>query len=509
MLAHLLLVAFFFQPNPTYVISGTVVNRIDGKPLEGVRVSLGAATSETLTTGRDGKFRFEGLKQGKYGLRAERNGFGRQSYRQRSLYANLSTGIVTGEHETTENLVFGLIPESVISGTITDGRGNPVPGLRVLAYPISGVGENRRAVATFRAGISDDRGEYRIPGLPAGSYALVYAGWTTEALPDSTTPSAYPTTYFPGAASASDAGLLRVESGKETRADAIVRPVAAGRVTVKIDAPNPPQRSTVRITTQGPFGTEPWVATIQVFGNQTVVERVPVGRYHFNLLDGEDRPLGRSLVDVGPSGASVTIGSVPFARVVEKVEIQGTPANPSSPTVVRLLSPGMQGNRTLDAEGGAVIPSLPPGPYEIMVIKGSNLAITSVIAEGASVVGGLVHIPETGNVNLTIVANASIAQAVGGRVLRGEKPESGMLVALVPSKNWRNILAYRFDQSDSDGTFNWGAVPPGDYLAFAFEDGDPSDYADANVITGLAAKGQKVTITGDAKQSISVQVTPR
>src|SRR5579871_3997649 len=146
MLAHLLFLAFFFQSAPTYVISGTVVNRLDSRPLAGVRVSLGASNVSPVVTGPDGRFRFEELNPGKYGLTAERNGYGQQRYRQRSLSTNLSTAIVTGEHEVTENLVFDLIPESVISGTVTDRRGHFVPGMRILAYPVVGAGESRRAL---------------------------------------------------------------------------------------------------------------------------------------------------------------------------------------------------------------------------------------------------------------------------------------------------------------------------------------------------------------------------
>jgi hypothetical protein len=43
---------------------------------------------------------------------------------------------------------------------------------------------------------------------------------------------------------------------------------------------------------------------------------------------------------------------------------------------------------------------------------------------------------------------------------------------------------------------------------FAFGDGEPEDYASAEVMRGLAAKGQKITITGDAKQTVVVRVTP-
>jgi hypothetical protein len=50
---------------------------------------------------------------------------------------------------------------------------------------------------------------------------------------------------------------------------------------------------------------------------------------------------------------------------------------------------------------------------------------------------------------------------------------------LVPSENRENITLYRFDQSVSNSTFLWRAVPPGEYLMFAFEAGEPLDYSSA------------------------------
>jgi hypothetical protein len=123
--------------------------------------------------------------------------------------------------------------------------------------------------------------------------------------------------------------------------------------------------------------------------------------------------------------------------------------------------------------------------------------------------GGILDLPATGEINVTIVADATPPRNVHGRALRGEKPEGGLLVALVPKGNWQNLAAYRFNQSDGDGTFIWPAVAPGEYLMFAFEDGEPSDYASSDVMAKLAPKGQEITITGDAKQAVVVRATAR
>jgi len=509
MIAHLLLLAWFFQADPTYTISGTVVNRVTGKPLNATHVGLAGARVDPVVTGPDGRFEFTGLKAGKYGLNAERAGFARQSYRQRSLAVNLSTGIVTGEHESTENLVFGLIPGGVIAGTVTDTRGNPVPGMRVLAYRVTGFGAERHVETGFHYAVTDDRGEYRMPGLAAGSWVLTYTGWTTQTAPlPSVMPEAFPITYFPGTTDPARAATVNVEAGKEARADGVLTAVTAVKVSGEVLLPNLNAGSFVDITTAGPLGSQSGIVKTQVTGNRFIFAGIPAGHYILMLTDDQNRRTARRAFDVGSSDVTVNIGETPFARVSEKVEIRGTPRSPSNPTIVRLYSrEGMQAVRTLDDDGRASIAALQPGQYQVLVTKGPPLTVLSLTLQGATQSGGVVNIPETGDVSLTIVADATSARDVAGRVLRGEKPEGGLLAFLAPSKNLENVTLYRFDQSDSDGTFTWRAVPPGDYLMFAFENGEPEDYTSAEVMRGLAAKGQKITITGDAKQTVAVRVT--
>lgn len=510
MIAHLLLLAWFFQADLTYTISGTVVNRVTGKPLNGSHVGLVGARVDPVVTGPDGRFEFTGLKAGKYGLNAERTGFVRQSYQQRSLAVNLSTGIVTGEHESTENLVFGLIPGGVIAGTVTDTRGNPVPGMRVLAYRVVGFGAERHAETAFHYAVTDDRGEYRMPALAAGSWVLAFTGWTTQTAPlPSVMPEAFPTTYFPGTTDPARAAAVSVEAGKEVRADAVLMPVAAVQVSGQVLLPNLSAGSFVDLTTAGPLGSEPGIVKTRVTGNRFIFTGIPGGHYILILTDDQNRRTARRAFDVGSSDVTVNIGETPLARVSEKVEVRGTPESPNSPTMVRLYSKeGMQGVRTLDDDGRASIAALQPGQYQVLVTKGPPLTVLSMTVQGATQSGGVVNIPETGEVSLSIVADATAARDVAGRVVRAEKPEGGLLAILVPSKNPENLTLYRFDQSDSDGTFTWRAVPPGEYLMFAFEHGEPEDYASADVMRGLSAKGQKVMITGDAKQTVVVRVTP-
>jgi Carboxypeptidase regulatory-like domain len=514
MIAPLLVLACFFQQPASFTVSGTVVNRVTGKPLNKARVYLSDPGQDPVTTGPDGRFRFDGLKQGKYSLSVERLGYQRQAYKQKSLATNYTTGIVTGEQENTQNLVFGLIPGSVLMGTVTDTLGRPAENVSVAAIRIAGIGPRRHVQRVFY-GWTDDRGMYRIASLPEGSYIVSFRGraWYGSALP-TPGPSTYPVSYFPGTTNPEAATPIQLEPGKEVPINAVLSTVPAvsvtgrlGEATARPGGSSPQLRAT--LTMAGPFGMELSLANSINGDSFFQFAEVGEGEYFLNVSNAQGRLVGRSVVKVGASDVTVDIPESALAQVIAKVEIRGTSKTPDRPVVVLLSEITGRSRLSLpaDAQGQVHFGSVPAGDYDISVGKGEILAIQSVTIEGATETAGVLHVPETGTVNLAVIANASVAQQVNGRVVRGERPESGLLAILVPAKRWEDLQGYRFDQSDSDGTFTWRAVPPGDYLMFALEDGESADYLDAEVIRKLAPRGQPVRITMDPDQRVQVQVT--
>src|SRR5215831_14553484 len=85
-------------PKPaSYRISGIVVSKTDGHPLDRARVQLRNSKSrkdpESFVTSADGKFTFENLVAGKYSLEGLKSGFVAAAYDQHDQF---STAIVTG-----------------------------------------------------------------------------------------------------------------------------------------------------------------------------------------------------------------------------------------------------------------------------------------------------------------------------------------------------------------------------------------------------------------------------
>jgi hypothetical protein len=256
---------------------------------------------------------------------------------------------------------------------------------------------------------------------------LAFTGLTAQTTPlPSVTPEAFPITYFPNTTVAARAALISVEPGKEARADTVLTPVAAVQVRGEVALPNLSAGSFVTLSADGPFGSEPSMVRTPVTGKQFQIPGVPEGRYVVDLTDDENRRITRKVFDVGSSDVTVTLGETPFAHIFEKVEIRGVLKNPNSPTVLLLHSQNLRAPRTLDAEGHAEVAALAPGIYDVTVTKGQPLSVLSMTVQGATQAGGLLNIPETGEVHLTVIADASAGRDIPGRVLRGAKPEGGL-----------------------------------------------------------------------------------
>lgn len=144
------------------------------RPLRRARVML---NGDALPVGRTaiaddaGRFAFDGLPPGSYTLTAAKDAYVTMTYgARRPERPGRSIPLRSGESRTIE---LHLPRGAVITGTVLDGDGDPVPGIDVSALVMRYVAASgeRRLVAAGSA-ITDDRGSYRIFGLAAGEYVI-------------------------------------------------------------------------------------------------------------------------------------------------------------------------------------------------------------------------------------------------------------------------------------------------------------------------------------------------
>lgn len=137
--------------------------------------------------------------------------------------------VVIAEDEHIESIDFSLVRGGVITGKVTDGEGRPVVQHQVEIYPAEML-DNRPApqqpqaqqqqqpqppLYPARIAHTDDRGIYRVYGLPAGRYK-VSAGRSENGMTTfSISPITYTQVFHPDAKDPSKATVIEVSEGSE------------------------------------------------------------------------------------------------------------------------------------------------------------------------------------------------------------------------------------------------------------------------------------------------------
>jgi carboxypeptidase family protein len=195
-------------PKRNGAITGRVVTA-DGQPTSEATVmayAIGSseAESQKVECDDEGRFKLSGLKPGSYIISASMPG-----------YVSLNDTSGAEIHRIGENVTLTLVKGGVITGRVTDVDGEPIEGARVdlrmgrdVDGRISGMPDYSENIGT-----TDDRGVYRIYGLPQGKYLVR----VMDTLPSEYRSSSFrhgAPTYYPSANRAA-AAEITVRAGEE------------------------------------------------------------------------------------------------------------------------------------------------------------------------------------------------------------------------------------------------------------------------------------------------------
>ena len=202
------------QAEPGGSITGKVTLR--GKPVPGALVltrswpPTGANPQATGKTDVNGQYQITNLPPGRYSVAAsaptltlleEGNQYGRE--------ISLDRG------ETRENVDFALVRGGAITGRVSEVNGRPIVEELISVIALSP--DNRQPFYRESQTMStDDRGVYRVYGLPPGRYKISVgsgAGSVYGRLDHGQ--AYYPHTYHPGVTEDSKAGVVEVAEGGE------------------------------------------------------------------------------------------------------------------------------------------------------------------------------------------------------------------------------------------------------------------------------------------------------
>jgi Carboxypeptidase regulatory-like domain len=324
----------------TGVIRGRVVRADTGEPLRRARVRVDERSTGDLSgpgatmTDAEGRYELAQLPAGRYQLTASRGGYVSVAYGQRRPFER-GRPVELGEGAVLQNIDFALPPGAVVTGRVVDETGEAVAQVSVALERRRYIDGARRLV--MESGSStDDRGDFRIFGVPPGDYVIVASFDATDL--GSRDRVRYVPTYYPGTPIASDAQRVTVGPGQEVPGITIALARAA-TATV---------RGVVRSSGQGSSGPFTFVMAREIsgpeaYGQTAMAAAAPDGSFAIaGLLPGDYLLEARS-----PTGSEFASKEV----VVEGSDVAG---------VTLMLSKGATARGRIRFDTGNPPPGLRP-----------------------------------------------------------------------------------------------------------------------------------------------------
>lgn len=415
-------------PQGTATIAGRVLTADTGRPVKRARltVSGGGRGGRTVTTDERGQYRVSELAAGNYTVTASKNGFVDAIFGQRRPLQP-GTPVQLADGDAITGIDLRLTRGGVITGRVADEDGEALARALVTVQRYLYV-RGERQLQPVGGDQTDDRGQYRIFGLPPGDYyvsasangleqvigrglqqlaagigagrggrgggplGLGAAGASTE--PE---PTGYAPTYYPGVVSAPEAGRIAVGPGQEVTGidfQIVLVPLA----TVSGIVGGADERPTVLLMPQAAAAGGFAQLAAQVFSGRAQadgtfsIDSVPPGRYvavaRSGGRSGEPRTGMQPVVVNGQNVDGVTLTLQPGVTLSGNITVEssGTPS-PTDYSVFRVDAPDVNplpigaggGGRGGGPFGGAprtekngsfAITNLIPGLHYLRVIGG-------------------------------------------------------------------------------------------------------------------------------------------
>lgn len=507
--------------NAHHEISGIVVNAKSGEPLADTSITAIKSSNrrvvvETLSDAT-GRFRFSDIADGKYDLIASRKGYVTSAYQQHE--GGINTAIVTGDRLISTGLLFQLDPQARVYGTIQEDSGDPVPQAQVKLFQ-KDIYRGTGKLVLVKGESADAMGNFEINGLSPGNYivCVVATPWyalSRRSFPGMQPPAGenglarlnvlYAPTCYPDTTSPAEAVPIAVAAGEQVPLNITLHPVPAFHVSMPIPARDdgqpflqPPQVNTTI------FGTTQFIPAQISFarddpnGPYTANIDLPPGEYELRF-PGQNGEPGRSMsinTDAGSSTLTMSASDPnPDPLVTGTVQTEnGEPLPGNSFVWLESIDNAANQGDKVNPDGTFTMQSVQPGVYHVSANSngGSPLGIARLNAKGAQVHGHSLTVSGE-PVQLNIVLRPSDA-TLSGIVRKNGTPAPGVFVLLVPTGAQQTGDRAMPNQSDSDGTFNFFRVPPGDYTVVAIENGWKLDWAKADTIKPYLARGEQVRV---------------
>jgi hypothetical protein len=546
-------------PTGTAIIGGRVVAADTGRPLRRARVVIGGRGRPRATsTDEQGRYRVTALPAGSYTISATKSGYVDGAFGQRRATGSGAQLELTDGQQAV-NIDIRLSRGGVVTGRVLDEEGEPLARAVVSVLRQQYV-RGQKQLTPAGADQSDDRGVYRVFGLPPGDYFIsASAGGVEQVVRQAiagpggsrqSEASGYAPTYYPGVTSASDATRVKLAPAQEISGVdfqiqvvpfATVKGIVGGgaATVVLIPAENGgPSRGAfggafAALAGRGGLGR----GGPGVFGSGMRAATRSDGSFSItNVTPGKYTIVARA--DGGPNGSSrtavqslivageeVTVALTPVSGVqlggTITLEAAGPP--PSEGLTGFRVTPlalgpaaaaiGGRGGRPGDAgqTGQFTINDVAPGVYVLRASAPRGWTMKSVYLDGREITDQPIEV-KSENVNgLNVIFTDKISSLKGSVRDARSNAASDVTVILFPADErlWlpqsRQIVTAR---TDSAGSYQLSPVPAGEYLVVAVEDVDQGEWFDPTYLDQIRSRATKIRIEEGEQRTQDLKVTP-
>lgn len=520
------------QPQSNHFkLEGVVVNSVTGKPLPRVLVQAGG---HAMLTGPEGEFSFDNIPAGWTQIAAQKPGYFPPG--AKPLGGSMGPGIDVGPD--TGKVVVKMSPEVVITGRVTgqDDEALERASVEVLAYMSINDGPQQLRPARS-AVLSDEDGNFRVAGLPAGHYYVsVRAGNLTRSVLGVQTPQVSktypPLVYYPGTEDLSAAGMIDLAPGQLVEApfSLALRPAykVSGTVVTTGEWKQVNSPAIVDGAGQLLFAADMFDAKTGAFEFRAV----PAGTYTVRLggTDAKDHSsfshhkitISKTVADLKlslrpgldlpvvvraeytkPQAATGMCAHTPRSGPIQQSDCSDYPA-----ARVELIAADATGLQFGTEYGPLKDPSafgvhgVAPGKYFVRAQAMFGGYVQSVSYGGLDLLREPLTVSEGGAVMPieVVVRDDSATLKV---TVRADQPSRFATVLLYPEGA---LLLSPTHRTTTAKEAYFGPLAPGNYKVFAFDSTSGADYARPDVLAKYASQAANVTATANHESDVIVDV---
>jgi len=523
-------------------LGGIVVKDPGSEPVKKAIIELIAmiapnesGSNYTALTGADGGFRIENILPGRYRMFVERPGYqeiDKHRHRMEGRFVTLTPG------QELKDLVIRLQASAVVEGRVTDEDGDPMPEAQVMVFHQTFVAGRSRWEQSG-AERTNDLGDYRIANLAAGNYFVSVtpppdfrslietasaAPRRSEAASDKPVPTAYQTTYYPGARDRSQAAPIQLHAGDDFPVNFSLTPSPS--LTIKGSVANLPSGATAAIMLQSKdFNLVLNGAEMHKDGSFEIRDVAP-GAYTIvaTVENGAAPMMARQSLQLTESVDGVRLAPQVGATIRGHLRMEANNAARPDPGQMFLLlrsSDEDDSYSTVGVEASAMAQvhtdgsfewkDIPPGNYSVQISGSSTMPdwfLKSAAANGRDVTASGFSV-NGGAATLDVLVSGNGASVQGIAANAKDEPVADAVVVAVPEMRFRGHFdRYQKVVTDQSGHFRLRGLPPGEYTVFAWESVDGEAYYNPEFLKSYEGQGRTTRVSEGEHASLQLKTIP-